>query len=85
MSVQEELDGVLYWIQLPTYTILQVAVPLLLHGHMSFQNILWSHGLVTWYDYLISHAIYILTPLYDLMLEIKCVNAWETLSSLGLS
>jgi len=42
---------------------------------MSFQNILQSHDKVMWYDYLISHAIYILTPLYDLMLEIKCVNA----------
>ena len=26
---------------------------LLLHNHMSFQNILWSHDLITWYDYLI--------------------------------
>ena len=40
MSVQEELNGVLRWILLPTYTTLQVAVLLLLHGHMSFQNIL---------------------------------------------
>jgi len=39
---------------------------------MFFQNILWSHDLVTWYVYLISHAIYILTPLYNLILEIKC-------------
>jgi len=37
------------------------------------------------YDYLISHAIYILTPLYNLMLEIRYLNVWETLSSLGLS
>jgi len=65
--------------------LLQVAVFLLLHNHMTFQNVLWSHDLVTWYDYLISFAIYILTLLYNLMLEIRCLNVWETLSSLGLS
>ena len=64
--------------------LLQVAVLLLLHNHMSFQNILWSHNLIIWYDYLISHAIYILTPLYNLILEIKCLNAWKTLSFLKL-
>jgi len=37
-----------------------------------------------WHDYLISHAIYILTLLYDLMLEIKYLNVWEILFSLGL-
>ena len=40
VSVQEELDRVLHWIRLSTYTTLQVAVLLLLYDHMTFQNIL---------------------------------------------
>jgi len=57
---------------------------LLLHDHMFFQNILWSHDLIMWYDY--SPILFVsLFLLYDLMLEIKCSNAWETLSFLGLS
>ena len=43
-----------------------VAVLLLVHDHMLFQNVLWSPDLVTWPDFLSSHAIYILIPLYDL-------------------
>jgi len=42
------------------------------YDHMSFWNVLWSHDTVTWYDYLSSHTIYILTLLYDLILWIKC-------------
>jgi len=45
-----------------------VAVQLLVYNHMSFQNVLCSPDLVRWSDYLISHAIYISTPLYDLRL-----------------
>jgi len=37
-----------------------------------------------WYDYLSSHAIYILSLLYDLILWIKCLNVWEIISFLGL-
>ena len=62
-----------------------VAVLLLVHGHMIFQNVLWSSDLVTWFDYLSSHTIYSLTPLYDLRFWMKCLNAWETVSFLGLS
>ena len=54
------------------------------HNHMSFpecSNHLTCHiiGLPK------SPAIYILTPLYDLRLWIRCLNAWETISLLGLS
>ena len=45
-----------------------VAILLWVHNRMSFQNVLWSPDFVTWYDYLSSHTIYILTPLYDLRL-----------------
>jgi len=38
-----------------------------------------------WYDYLSSHAIYILSLLYDLILWIKYLNVWEIISFLGLS
>jgi len=58
---------------------------LLVHDHMSFWNVLQSHDLVTWYDYINSHAIYIFSSLYDLIFVIKCLNAWETFSFLGLS
>jgi len=68
---------------------------LLVYDHMSFLecstitcpfwNVLQSHDLVTWYDYISSHAIYILFSLYDLIFAIKCLNAWETFSFLGLS
>ena len=38
-----------------------------------------------WYDYLSSHAIYILSALYDLIFVTKCLNVWEIYSFLGLS
>ena len=48
-----------------------------------------EHSMITWSCLMIwLHnlcAIYILTPLCNLMLEIRCLNAWKTLSSLGLS
>ena len=37
------------------------------------------------YDYLSSHAIYILSALYNLIFVIKYLNVWETCSFLGLS
>jgi len=39
-----------------------VAVLLLVHNHMFFQNVLWSPDLTMWSDYLSSYAIYISTP-----------------------
>ena len=47
VSVQEELDGVLHWIGLPTYTIFTSGCILLVYDHMSFQTVLQSHDLVT--------------------------------------
>ena len=38
-----------------------------------------------WYDYLSSHAIYILSALYDLIFATKCFECMETRSFLGLS
>jgi len=35
--------------------------------------------------YLSSHAIYILSALYDLIFATKCLNMWKTHSFLGLS
>ena len=52
------------------------------HVLLEYSTITW---LVTWYDYVNSHTIYILSLLYDLMFAIKCLNAWETFSFFGLS
>jgi len=84
MVVQEELDGVLHWI----------AVLLILQLQWLYFTVPQSHVLSRmFYNHLTCHiiglpkspAIYILTPLYDLRLWIRCLNAWETISLLGLS
>ena len=84
MVVQEELNGVLCWI----------AILLILQLQWLYFTVPQSHVLSRmFYNHLTHHmiglpkspAIYVLTPLYDLRLWIKCLNAQETISFLGLS
>jgi len=56
-----------------------VAVLLWVHSHMSFQNVLWSPDLVTWYDYLNSHIYLYLYPIvyFEVIDQVfKCVGSY---------